>query len=163
MRILARYIIKNIPKNAYILDAACGHGAIDKVLAKKGYKIKGIDLNPSRIKEIEPYIYEAECIDIDNLNGKEKFGLIVSLEMLEHVPDVKKTIANMFALLEENGKCIISVPYDRLIDDVQHVRFFTENSLIALLQDAGFNVKAIARLPYLNHEKDNDLICVCVK
>lgn len=163
MRILAKYIDFHVPKNKSILDVACGHGSIDKVLSKKGYKVVGIDLNPNRIRELQGYIYDAICIDVNSISKEHKYGIIISLEMLEHVPDVRKTLANMYMLLEEKGLCFISVPYEKMIDDEQHVRFFSSDSMIALLREAGFTVKAATRLPYLNHEKNNDLICVCEK
>ncbi|SFN79067.1 Methyltransferase domain-containing protein [Pseudobutyrivibrio sp. UC1225] len=163
MRIIAKYIERHIPKNTYILDVACGHGSIDKYLAQSGYKIKGIDLNPNRIKEIRDYISDAECIDIDSINKDSKYGVLISLEMLEHVPDIRKTLSNMYMILEDRGLCFISVPFERMIDDEQHVRFFSKESMVALLQETGFKVKAIVRLAYLNHEKENDLVCVCEK
>lgn len=163
MRIIARHIIETQRKGAYILDAACGHGSIDKELAKHGFKVKGIDLNPDRVNYLRPYVFAAECKDIDHTDEENTFDIILSMEMLEHVPNVRKTLQRLFELLVPEGLLYLAVPNAYRIDDEKHVRIFTKDSLILLLKEAGFQVNLILPLAYLNHEHENDLVCVCKK
>ena len=163
MRIIARHIIEHVPKSAYLLDVACGHGSVDKELASKGFKIKGIDLNKNRIDELKPYIYQVECIDVDHICTEEKYDVIISLEMLEHVPDITKTLRKMYDILNSKGIIYISVPNKYMIDHEQHVRLFEKDSMVKLLSNSGFSVISTVVLPYLNREWENDLVCVCVK
>lgn len=163
MRIIAKYIKCNVSTNAKILDAACGHGSIDKKLSEYGFSVKGIDLNEIRIRELKPYIDAVECTDVDHISDKQKYDVILSLEMLEHVPNVKQTLERLHKLLVDKGLLFVSVPNKRMIDDEQHVRLFDEDSLKMLLKDAGFNILSIIPLAYLNREKNNDLVCVCTK
>ena len=163
MRIIARHIIETQRKGAYILDAACGHGSIDKELAKHGFKVKGIDLNPDRVNYLRPYVFAAECKDIDHTDEENTFDIILSMEMLEHVPNARKTLQRLFDSLVPEGLLYLTVPNTYRIDDERHVRIFTKDSLILLLKEAGFQVKVILPLAYLNHEHENDLVCVCKK
>lgn len=163
MRIIAKHIINTISKDSFIIDVACGHGSIDKYLSLKGFKVKGIDLNQNRIDGLKADIYETECIDVDKLNNQQKYDVIISLEMLEHVPNVLHTLTKMNALLVENGMLYLSVPNEDMIDDEQHVRIFSRKSIIKLLEQTGFSIMTVITLPYLNHESKNDLVCVCKK
>ena len=163
MRVIFKHISKNFTKDNYILDVACGHGAIDIKLSDIGYKVNCIDLNPNRITAIKKKVYKAECTDVESLKDLQIYNIIIALEMLEHVPDVRKTLEKMRELLIENGWLYLSVPNEYKIDDEQHVRIFDKDSLVALLNKSGFIVKAVLPMAYLNDENDNDLVCVCQK
>lgn len=163
MRIIAKHIRHNFSKEKTILDIACGHGAIDRVLSKYGYKVTGIDLNSNRINKLKNYIYKTECIAIENMDISLKYDIIISLEMLEHVPNILLVLKKMFELLNSGGICYISVPNKQMIDDEQHLRFFNSDSLISLMSQTGFQVISVTALPYLNCEKGNDLVCVAKK
>ena len=163
MRIIAKYIKKNVPRSARILDVACGHGSVDRRLTDYGFEVKGIDLNEERIRELEPYIHEVETIDIARMTTQRQYDVLISLEMLEHVPNVNKTLLKMKELLKQGGLLFVSVPNEKMIDDEQHVRLFDRDSLMTLAQNAGFKVMACCLLPYLNNEKNNDVVCVCTK
>ncbi len=45
----------NVPKNASILDLACGIGRHSVPLAKKGYKVTGVDISPTYISRAKEY------------------------------------------------------------------------------------------------------------
>lgn len=60
-----------------------------------------------------------------------KFKRIIVHDVLEHVSDLKTTMANLLFLLCEGGELDISVPYDLSLgawQDPTHVRAFNENS-----------------------------------
>ncbi|MGK9477098.1 methyltransferase domain-containing protein [Melioribacter sp. OK-6-Me] len=43
----------------------------------------------------------------------EQFDLIISLEVLEHIPNYKKAIRESYRVLKKNGKFFFTVPFDR--------------------------------------------------
>lgn len=163
MRIIAKHICRNMPRDSFILDVACGHGEIDKVLSRNGYRVTGVDLNFNRIKELKKSIYKAECVALEDMDVNLKYDVIISLEMLEHVQNIYITLKKIYELLKCGGVFYLSVPNERMIDDEQHVRFFDSDSITALMQYTGFQVISVTTLPYLNKEKDNDLVCVAKK
>lgn len=59
------------------------------------------------------------------------FDDIFAYDVLEHVPDLPRTMANFLGLLREGGRLHINVPYDLSLgawQDPTHVRAFNENS-----------------------------------
>lgn len=48
----------NTPKNAHVLDAACGQGRHAKTLLELGYRVEGFDLSPKNIEAAERYASE---------------------------------------------------------------------------------------------------------
>jgi len=46
------------PEGAEMMDLACGKGRYSRYLAAQGYRVTGIDISPSRIKEAKNFEYE---------------------------------------------------------------------------------------------------------
>ncbi len=84
------------------------------------------------------------------------FDLILALDVLEHLRDPARVAAQLAGMLAPNGSLIISVPNiahhsallplvfrrhfryaDQGILDRTHLRFFTEDSVLRLVRDAG--------------------------
>jgi SAM-dependent methyltransferase len=52
--------------------------------------------------------------DFTNLTfSDEQFNYIISLEVLEHIPDYKKALQESFRTLKSNGKFLFTVPFNR--------------------------------------------------
>lgn len=61
---------------------------------------------------IEKINREVNNEDLTNLSFVgEKFDLVVSLEVLEHVPNYKKAISEIFRVLKRGGSFVFSVPF----------------------------------------------------
>lgn len=109
MRIIANHIKKHINKTSSILDIACGHGFIDQKLANCGFRnITGIDMNPQRVKFLQPYISKCLCMDIDSMDDSNDYDVILALEVLEHVLDVQKALRKINSLLSASGFFILA-------------------------------------------------------
>ena len=164
MRVIAKHIENTITRNSEILDIACGHGYVDRYLCNKGFnRITGIDLNENRVMELKSYLFDVQCADINSFESNTKYKVIIALEVFEHVSSIIETINKIGKLLEQGGIVYISTPNERRIEDESHVRLFSINTLANLMEQNGFEVKTAVLLPYLNHEKDNDIVCVCIK
>ncbi|HET53698.1 MAG TPA: class I SAM-dependent methyltransferase [Ignavibacteria bacterium] len=89
-------------------------GGFVKVLHDKGIKIKGIELEQSRVniandKAPELDIIQADITDlniIEKLN--EKYDLIVMRDAIEHIPDRDKAFNNLYSLLKNDGYLFIT-------------------------------------------------------
>jgi 2-polyprenyl-6-hydroxyphenyl methylase/3-demethylubiquinone-9 3-methyltransferase len=117
-----KYITENI-KNHYkleknktnfleglnILDVGCGGGLISEPMARLGANVTGIDASEKNIK-IAKLHSEKNGLKInyihtspENLKEFEKFHVILNLEIVEHVENVKLFINSCYKLLSNNG------------------------------------------------------------
>lgn len=99
-----------------ILDIACGSGYGTFLLSEKGKakRVIGVDLDENAIKYGD-YKYPSENInriiaDATEFNYSIKFDVVVSFETIEHIPDFRKLINNLYDNLKEGGLLYISTP-----------------------------------------------------
>lgn len=120
-RILARKMLKVLKGNpqGLVLDVGCSHGAFDFELARRGYKVIGIDLNQdslavgNKIKEVLG-IENVTFYQMNILNGtfqNERFDAILMFETLEHIQKDSEAIQEIYRLLKKGGCFLLSVPY----------------------------------------------------
>ena len=101
-------------KNLDILDIGCGGGLVSEPLCKLGGNVTGIDFSENNIDICK---FRAEknnlkikyiCNDIEKINLKKKYDLIIMFEVLEHLEDWRKFLIKIKRNLKTNGKIIIS-------------------------------------------------------
>ena len=92
-----------------ILDIGCGGGLISEPMARLGANVTGIDASEKNIK-IAQIHSEENNLKINYINSsperlkeKEKFDIILNLEIIEHVEDVKLYIDSCSKLLKKGG------------------------------------------------------------
>ncbi len=116
---LRKAIQKYAPKNSTILDAGCDTGRDAIYLSAKypDFSVFGIDINSNAISEAKTRLAKAnldnanfEIVNILDMPYKDKFDVIYSIEVLEHIYDYEKCINNFQKALKPNGKLIIHVP-----------------------------------------------------
>ncbi len=94
-----------------ILDVGCGGGLVSEPLARLGGAVTGVDAGVANIKAA---IVHAEAHDvavdyrvgtIEGLiaSGEEKFDLVLALEVVEHVPDAARFLADCAAMVKPGG------------------------------------------------------------
>lgn len=93
---------------------------------------------------------KTRIIDISGKFRKvnSKFKTIYSVNVLEHINDDLGALRNMNLLLERKGKIIILVPakkwaYTHLDKNLGHIRRYEKSELIAILEQANFEIESI--------------------
>lgn len=163
LRIIAKYI-KRKEKSIRILDVACGHAEIDIFLTKIGYKCSAVDMNEERILYGKKYLDDIRCENIENMTfEKSSFDCVICCEVLEHVINLDKALSSIYLVLRDKGELLLTVPNGYMIEDSGHVRIFTEQKLVDCLINKGFWIRFLGKAPYLNHERNNDLLCIARK
>lgn len=115
----ARFILQRVqslqPKN--ILDAGCGRGFYSSSFCEFSFvkKITGIDLREKYLVKARKFFTDKRLTfqqaDIYQLPFKpESFDLIVSSEVMEHLPDDVAALKALYKLTKKGGTLIISVP-----------------------------------------------------
>ena len=96
-------------KDLSILDIGCGGGLISEPMARLGGNVTGIDASEKNIK-VATIHSKQNNLKINYLNkspeqlkNKEKFDIILNLEIVEHVDDLNLYLKSCSNLLKKNG------------------------------------------------------------
>lgn len=98
-----------------ICDLGCGSGWLTAILGCFGPTV-GVDFSDAAIAAASKRYPNAEftCADILNWNyPKEAFDVVVSQEVLEHVPDQSRYLSVAHGLLKKGGHIILTTPNAR--------------------------------------------------
>jgi len=96
-------------KNFEILDIGCGGGLISEPMARLGGNITGIDASKKNIKIASLHSKENNLKitylnkSPEQLDEKEKFDIILNLEIVEHVDNLDLYLKSCYKLLKKNG------------------------------------------------------------
>ena len=100
---------KLLLKNLEILDIGCGGGLISEPMARLNGNVTGIDASEKNIK-VALLHSKQNNLKINYLNKspeqlkeKEKFDIILNLEIVEHVNDLDLYLKSCHYLLKKNG------------------------------------------------------------
>ena len=152
-----RYRLRAVLQHAgeSVLDLGCSTGAYVTYLNAEGYKACGVDLlaDTAWTQGVERRYIKATAVELPFPN--EAFDTVLAFEVLEHVPQAKRGLAEIHRVCRRN--VILSVPDCRTPEDMlragmiyahwrdqSHRNFFTKNSLRDALEGAGFQVESIA-------------------
>lgn len=77
--------------------------------------------------------------DASNMSfDKDTFDVLISCDVLEHVPDYKKCLAESYRILKQNGKLLISIPfYYNQKDSIQRAELI--NGKLKYLKDEQYH------------------------
>jgi SAM-dependent methyltransferase len=98
----------------------------------------------------KPPIAGAEMVSLDQVRS-QSYDLIVSSQVLEHVPSPAESLKEMAAVMRPETLLYLEVPREDLVRNVsglenrlrakrhwhEHVNFFTEDAIAAMMQAAG--------------------------
>ncbi len=101
---------ENMPlKKVKILDIGCGGGLLSEPMCRLGAEVLGIDASDKNISVAKLHAKKNDldikylCSSPENLNSKNKFDVILNMEIIEHVEDVDIFIKSCSKLLKKNG------------------------------------------------------------
>ena len=100
---------KNPLEKVKILDIGCGGGLLSEPMTRLGAIVTGIDASDKNIKVAKLHAkknnlnIDYRCMSPEKLNTKEKFDVILNMEIVEHVEDVNFFLRSCSILLKRNG------------------------------------------------------------
>ncbi len=139
-----------LPRDIGVLDIGCGSSDIGRALKEFGFTdLCAIEVDESARKAAES-VYAKVGGSLDEFKER-KFGLVLLLDVVEHLPNPEEFLASVARIIKPGGTLLISVPNvahwsvripllfgifnytDRAILDKTHLQFFTRARLRSLL------------------------------
>ena len=96
-------------KNIKILDIGCGGGLLSEPMCRLGANVTGIDASEKNIKVARLHSNKNNlrinyiCTSPEKFKIKNKFDVILNMEIVEHVADVNFFLKSCSKLLKKNG------------------------------------------------------------
>lgn len=152
------------------LDVGCGAGLLSEPLARLGARVTGLDAAPENIAAAQAHAAgQGLAIDyraggIEALVG-ERFDLVVSMEVIEHVTDPAGFVAGLARALADDGLLILSTPNRTPLSRLALItigeglgmvprgthdwsKFLTPEELTGLIEQAGLTVTDTSGLSF---------------
>ena len=107
---ILNYLRKNIDIRKKILDAGCGEGRFSKYFIEKGADITSMDFSEEYVKLAKKNIRKGKFVlgSVTNIPFPDNyFDYIFSVDVLQHVPELKKAISEFHRVLKKGGVLII--------------------------------------------------------
>lgn len=114
---------KGFPEVKDILDAGSGFGQYTYRMAKwfPNAAIKAVDIKPEQIDDCNQFMKKAgysdrvkfEIADLTEFMEKDKYDLILSVDVMEHIEEDVQVFKNFNASIKKGGMLLISTPSDQ--------------------------------------------------
>jgi O-antigen biosynthesis protein len=161
-------LVELVGSNKRVLDVGCDTGYLGEALDALGNQTVGFESNvataeAARAKIARVEVGDVETTDLVELFGRGSFDVVVFGDILEHLREPLPVLRQARPLLAPGGSVLISTPnvahgdvrlalldgrfrYTKvgILDDT-HTRFFTRDSLVDFLHDAGFVLADLRR------------------
>jgi SAM-dependent methyltransferase len=130
-----------------VLNGGAGQGTLSQRLAEMGFEVTSTDVSPEAVEllrqRVPGDVLEADLTSLPFQD--ERFDAAVLGEVLEHIEDDRKALADVARVLRPQGVLALSVPANPRLhgpSDVWagHVRRYTRPELLAACSAAGFTV-----------------------
>lgn len=142
-RLTQRLSQAGLKQGQTVLDFGCGGGSLTQYLREKGYRAVGYDAYSPRFSDPAPL--------------EERYDLVISQDVIEHVEDPITTIARLEALCRPGGLVAIGTPNAAAIDLDEaekyvhslHQPYHRHILALPALQEAGRNIGLKIERTYL--------------
>jgi SAM-dependent methyltransferase len=147
-RLVLRAELERLPlePGARLLDAGCGSGRTLDELARYG-RVSGVDLSPDAVetarKRGHDDVQVARVEELPFADGT--FDVVTCLDVVEHTPDDRATLAELRRVTRPGGLLLVTVPAYQALwsqhDEVNlHFRRYDSSSLRAAARSARWHV-----------------------
>jgi 2-polyprenyl-6-hydroxyphenyl methylase/3-demethylubiquinone-9 3-methyltransferase len=156
------------------LDVGCGGGILAEAMARRGARVRGIDLSDKALKvaqlhSLESRVavdYEAASAEDLALRSPSSFDVVTCMELLEHVPDPASTVRACAQLARPGGRVFFSTinrnvkAYVFAVIGAEYVlkllpkgthdyaKFIKPSELARHCRDAGLGVREVIGMTY---------------
>lgn len=132
-----------------VLDAGCGPGPLERYLLYYGFvNVDAMDFSAEGIKWCEETIPEfsykvGNITDVGDMYKGREFDLVFCCQVLEHVPEHKNVIKQLYSLVKVGGLFIISVPWDRCKDCERHINHYLPSTFVDIAKEFDMSLPVV--------------------
>ncbi|GIG22873.1 hypothetical protein Cch01nite_35970 [Cellulomonas chitinilytica] len=146
-----------------VLDVGCATGDLARALASRGCRVSGVEQDRAAADAARPdlvklLVGDVATADLSAEFGEKSFDVLVFGDVLEHLADPETVLRSSLPVLRDEGDVILSIPNvahgavrlallqgrwrttETGLLDATHLRFFTLESIVDLLERAGLAV-----------------------
>jgi 2-polyprenyl-6-hydroxyphenyl methylase / 3-demethylubiquinone-9 3-methyltransferase len=97
-----------------VLDIGCGAGLLCEPLARLGAQMIGVDPSASNIAAAKLHAdrghlaIDYRCTTIEEMDARERFDIVLAMEVVEHVSDVGLFLSRCAAMLKPGGMVVVA-------------------------------------------------------
>ncbi|MCM3493409.1 glycosyltransferase [Paenibacillus lactis] len=161
----AALVLREVPTGSKVLELGPATGYMTRYMKEElNCSVYCIEYDPSSAEEASVYSEKMIVSDLEDFSVwtkqlyGEKFDYILCVDVLEHLRDPHRVLREVVKYLEAEGSVIASIPnishnaiimsllqgefkYNQLgLLDNTHVKFFTKESIIEMLSEAGLEI-----------------------
>jgi len=124
------------PGAVRILEFGCAEGMLLYALKQRGYQVMGNEIGAVADEASKELGIEISRLPIEEFSKSgEKFDLIMSFHVLEHLRDPREVMKNLSEMLSPGGFLLMHVPVnDAEYDNTDHYHFFSHESCMKLME-----------------------------
>jgi 2-polyprenyl-3-methyl-5-hydroxy-6-metoxy-1,4-benzoquinol methylase len=170
-------IIKHIRPETAILELGPATGYFTEYLKNTLHCVVDcVEVSTEMADAAKPFCRNMVVADLDAIvleeHVHEKYDYIIIADVLEHVKNTEKLLRSCRSLLNENGRCLVSVPniahaailgnlfrgkfeyVDEGLLDRGHLRFFTRSSILSCLKSCGLDILSLETVDILPEDTE---------
>jgi 2-polyprenyl-3-methyl-5-hydroxy-6-metoxy-1,4-benzoquinol methylase len=161
---IARYV-KALGRDP-ILDVGASNGQIGQLLAGSDLTIDAVEPHAASADNAAPYYRTVYSSSVEEVElPREHYRVLICADILEHTIDPVRAIGRLLEAATDDVRLVISLPNvghlaaraivlagkfpqeDRGIFDRTHLHFYTRDTMMALMADAGLKVEHLGATP----------------
>jgi 2-polyprenyl-3-methyl-5-hydroxy-6-metoxy-1,4-benzoquinol methylase len=157
---LFTYLLKAALKSSggnRLFEIGCGTGDLVRKISDDGrFDVTGSEIYIKGLSYAKAKAPDIEFVQFDASKGitDETYNVIAAFDVLEHIEEDEATIANIYSMLEVNGRLVISVPqymflWSNLDEIVKHKRRYTRSEMVMKLTRCGFEIERVTSFVFM--------------
>ena len=152
-RLFKWLVVRELGKRprARLLEIGCGTGDfVGQLLDQPNLEITGSEVYLAGLLAARKRLPQIDFVQFDvtqEIIG-QSYDVVTAFDVLEHIEDDRAAMANIRAMLADDGRAVISVPqhpflWGPLDEIVRHKRRYTRSEMVAKLSESGFVIDRV--------------------